>query len=210
MTDVQRAFWIDLLAMAGRSRYPGRICAGLTDGVFVGYPLNKFQALMAQPIDVEQTLALFERTGKIKLTVTTESPTKLVMLELLNWNKYQSEYQRQKKYRKRGLHKGDSGGYNRGNKTEGEVEGEVEVEGDGEEAPATAYSSIGFDKPFGHARFQKIWEEEFAKPAKWLTEKMETTIQRCQKLKVGIPPQFYDAKHDVEQRETKSLTKVPW
>jgi hypothetical protein len=28
MSDAQRAFWIDLLAMAGRSRFPGIICAG--------------------------------------------------------------------------------------------------------------------------------------------------------------------------------------
>ncbi len=100
MSDAQRAFWIDLLALAGRSRFPGRICAGEVGGAFVGYPLNKFQALMAEPIDVEQTLQLFEKTGKIKLTATSETPTKLVMIELLNWDRYQSEYQRQKKYRK--------------------------------------------------------------------------------------------------------------
>ena len=146
MSDVQRAFWIDLLAMAGRSRYPGRICAGLTDGIFVGYPLNKFQALMAQPIDVEQTLALFERTGKIKLTVTTESPTKLVMLELLNWDKYQSEYQRQKKYRKHGLHKGDSGSYNQSNNTEVEVEGDVEVK------------ETHTPRVFSTPNFERFWE----------------------------------------------------
>jgi hypothetical protein len=101
MSDAQRAFWIDLLALAGQSRFPGRICAGQVEGVFVGYPLSKFQALMSEPIDVEQTLQLFEKTGKIRLTVTAEAPTKLVMIELLNWDRYQSEYQRQKKYRKR-------------------------------------------------------------------------------------------------------------
>jgi hypothetical protein len=130
MADIQRAFWIDLLALAGRSRFPGRICAGQTDGNFVGYPLNKFQSLMAEPIDVEQTLNLFERTGKIKLTVTADTPTKLVMLELLNWDKYQSEYQRQKPYRKRGLQEGDQQSYTQSNKTEVEVDTDVEVEGE--------------------------------------------------------------------------------
>src|ERR1700687_1554021 len=85
MTDAQRAFWIDLLAMAGRSRFPGRICAGTVDGAYVGYPLNKFQALMAEPIDIEKTLALFEKTGKVRISVTAKAPTKLVMIELLNW-----------------------------------------------------------------------------------------------------------------------------
>jgi hypothetical protein len=100
MSDAQRAFWVDLLAMAGRSRFPGVICAGLDGQNFVGYPLNKFQALMSEPLDLEATFALFERTGKIKLTVTSEGPPKLFMIELLNWAKYQSEYHRLKKYRK--------------------------------------------------------------------------------------------------------------
>jgi hypothetical protein len=102
MTDAQRAFWIDLLAMAGRSRFPGVVCAG-RDGQegFVGYPLNRFQALMAGPLDIEATLALFERTGKIKMTIS-DGPPKLFVIELLGWGKYQSEYQRLKKYRKQG------------------------------------------------------------------------------------------------------------
>jgi hypothetical protein len=131
MTDVQRAFWVDLLAMAGRSRFPGRICAGTTpDGTFIGYPFNKFQALMAEPIDVEQTLELFERTGKVKITVTSDAPTKLVMLELLNWDKYQSEYQRQKPYRAK-LREGDEQSYTQGNNTDTEVEVEGEKKGRG-------------------------------------------------------------------------------
>ena len=98
MSDVQRAFWIDLLALAGRSRYPGRIFAGETPEGPVGYPLVKFASQMTSPIDIQKTLRLFERTGKIKLTKTCESP-ELFMIELLNWDRYQSEYQRQKKYR---------------------------------------------------------------------------------------------------------------
>ena len=39
MSDAQRAFWIDLLAMAGRSRFPGVICSGKDGKNFVGYPL---------------------------------------------------------------------------------------------------------------------------------------------------------------------------
>lgn len=147
MTDAQRAFWIDLLAMAGRSRFPGKICAGvLADGSFVGYPLNRFQALMTTPIDIEQTFSLFERTGKIKMSVTSTEPVRLVMIELLNWDRYQSEYQRQKKYRK-GYEKGTTGGYTQGNKTE--TEGEVE----GEEKQTHACAPTRFETP----EFQKFW-----------------------------------------------------
>lgn len=71
-----------------------------------------------------------------------------------------------------------------------------------EEAEATAaFSAIGFDAPFGQKKFQQVWEEEYEKPADWLTMKMESTIQECQRRKIGIPPQFYAAKRDVEARE---------
>jgi hypothetical protein len=115
MTDAQRAFWIDLMAMAGRSRFPGIICAGQIDGQFIGYPINKFQALMSEAIDVEATLALFERNHKIEIEITQENPTKLYKLTLQNWDRYQSEYQRQKKYR---LQKSDTPGYSKSNTTE--------------------------------------------------------------------------------------------
>lgn len=36
MSGAQRAFWIDLLAMAGRSRFPGIICAGMDGELYVG------------------------------------------------------------------------------------------------------------------------------------------------------------------------------
>jgi hypothetical protein len=125
MSDAQRAFWVDLLALAGRSRFPGKVCSGMIDGQIAGYPIQKYQALMTTPIDVEETLALFEKRGKIKITVTAEEPTKLIMVELVNWNRYQSEYLRQKKYRTK-LHESDTDSYSKGNTTE--VEGEVEVE----------------------------------------------------------------------------------
>src|SRR6267142_1989935 len=111
MSGSQRALWVDLMALAGRSRFPGRICAGEVSGSFVGYPLAKFQALMAEPLDIWETFCLFEKSGKIKLTVTAETPIKLVMIELVNWDRYQSEYQRQKPYRAQKLQRSDSQSY---------------------------------------------------------------------------------------------------
>lgn len=141
MSDVQRAFWVDLLAMAGRSRFPGVICAGEVDGQMVGYPLNKFQALMSGPIDVLATLQLFQKTGKITMQQTHDTPVPLFVANVLNWDKYQSEYQRQKPYRqaklRNGLQKGDNQSDNRGDSKGNTTEVEVDVEGEEEERSKT-------------------------------------------------------------------------
>lgn len=87
--------------------------------------------------------------------------------------------------------------------TVGEVSGNRELEKREEreaEVPA-AFSSIGFDAPFGHPKFRTIWLEEFAKDAEWLTIKMESAIQRCQQESIGVPPQFFSAKRQVEADE---------
>jgi hypothetical protein len=100
MSGAQRAFWVDLLALAGRSRCDGIICAGRAGERFIGYPLSRFEALDAgSEIDILETLQLFENSGKIKLEITSETPVKLYKITILNWSKYQSEYQRQKGYR---------------------------------------------------------------------------------------------------------------
>lgn len=70
---------------------------------------------------------------------------------------------------------------------------------------SVAFSQIGFDKPFGHVKFQKIFLAEFSKwpdQTEWLTAVMESTIQECQCQQTGVPPQFFEAKKDVEKRES--------
>lgn len=71
------------------------------------------------------------------------------------------------------------------------------------ETAATAFSEIGFDSPFGQRNFQSVWVANFKtkKPDQWLTPVMEATIQQCQERRIGVPPQFYDAKRDVEKQE---------
>jgi len=73
-----------------------------------------------------------------------------------------------------------------------------------EEISAAAFNSIGFDKPFGHPKFKTIWLRRFKerKAGEWLTGLMEEVIQECQQKNIGVPPQFYDAKRDVDARET--------
>lgn len=87
----------------------------------------------------------------------------------------------------------------------------IEIETKAEEekiSAAAAFGAIGFEIPFGALRFQKIFLERMAKRnGDWLTVTMEATIQECQKMKVGIPPQFYAAKRDVELKENASYEK---
>jgi hypothetical protein len=103
-TGAQRAFWIDLLAEAGRGRFPGFVAAGVDAGQIVGYPLYWYRAKQAEEeeFDVQATLALFERTGKIRLIITSKEPF-LVAIEILNWRLYQSDLdnqaERARKYR---------------------------------------------------------------------------------------------------------------
>ena len=98
-TSVQRAFWTDLLAHAGRGRVGGVVCSGQDADRLIGYPLKWFEALSPEPIDVLETFALFERTGKVRVEVSDDA-LKLYVVHVLNWGKYQSEYARTKKYRK--------------------------------------------------------------------------------------------------------------
>jgi hypothetical protein len=216
MSDAQRAFWIDLLALAGRSRFPGRICPGEVDGSYVGYPLSKFQSLMAEPMDVEATLRLFEKSGKIRLTVTSESPVRLVMIELVNWDRYQSDYQRQKKYRNGRLQRSDPRSYTASNKTEGEGELEIEKEKRQKMSNAASAAQIAraFDalghKPFGSPQFQNMWAEEYTNAGQdpnW-TDVMELAIQRCQSLQVKVPGLFFKHKREIEDGQVKMRYKV--
>jgi hypothetical protein len=101
MNDSQRAFWIDLLAMAGRSRVPGVVFAGMAGDRAIGYPLKKFEILLSSSTDILQTFELFVRMQKIKMDVEIGPPT-LYTIHILNWEKFQSEYHRQKKYRQKG------------------------------------------------------------------------------------------------------------
>ncbi len=135
MTGAQRAFWMDLIAQAARSRYPGVICSGKDGDSFVGYPLTTFGALdPGAELDILATFELFVSTGKIVLEVTAEKPVKLYKVTIINWGKYQSEYLRQKSYRQKNkkvtpeVTAKVTSGHTKRLPVEGEVEGEGEVD----------------------------------------------------------------------------------
>jgi hypothetical protein len=99
MSGAQRAFWMDLLAMAARGRHGGIVCSGKDGDKLIGYPIQTFEALSPEdPIDVLETFKLFEDTEKIRVEVSGEK-LKLYVIYILNWAHYQSEYERNKKYR---------------------------------------------------------------------------------------------------------------
>lgn len=74
---------------------------------------------------------------------------------------------------------------------------------------AAAFRCIGFEEPFGQPEFQAVWVKNHDREDPWLTIKMEATIQECQRKKIGVPPQFYFAKHDVEKTENAMVKARP-
>ena len=234
MSDAQRAFWIDLLAMAGRSRFGGIVCAGKDGDQWIGYPLSKFQGLLAEPIDIEATFELFQRTGKITMQVTGQGARGLYTLFISNWAHYQSEYERKRGERERrnknvlsdvpcDVPKNSAGMSQsmslKSTSTEGELEVETEREKEEEQrqkstaaSPAVitnSFFALGH-KPFGPKPFQQVWAEEWSAAGEdpnW-TDIMERAIQRCQSLRVTVPGLFYKHKHEIENGEVKMRYKV--
>jgi len=86
-----RAIWIDLLALAGSGGYGDIGEIKLADNV--GLTDNQISAILNLPHDewltTKERLLITER-------ITTNGNN---IIQICNWNKYQSEYQRQKPYR---------------------------------------------------------------------------------------------------------------
>ena len=144
LTSRQRLLWVDLLALAGRSRWPGLIYAGENaDGSKVGYPLAWLSGVLGfDPIDLNNALKVLEHHGHITMSEKDES----VVLGIANWNKYQSEYLRQRGYRKVTT---DST-----SRLPVEGEGDKEVEG---ETPFSVFWD-SFPRKVGKAKCEKLWQ----------------------------------------------------
>jgi len=84
----ERGVWYDLLVLAGRCRLEGTIAAG--EGV--PYPHTWIAGTLNIPVDLlDRTLKKCLTSGRIEENHTG--------LRIINWDKYQSEYDRQKPYR---------------------------------------------------------------------------------------------------------------
>jgi hypothetical protein len=144
LTAAQRLLWVDLLALAGRSRFPGFIYAGTGQGgEKVGYPIAYLAGvLQMDETDTNNALKLLAAHGHI--TLDEISPEKYV-IGIVNWEKYQSEYLRQRAYRKVTTH---STG-----RLPVEVEGEVDVEG---EKPFGVFWDL-YPRKVGKEKALKAW-----------------------------------------------------
>jgi hypothetical protein len=106
LTAAEQSVWVDLLALAGISRWPGTIAAALEEDGYRGYPIkwlaerfHKSQKL------VLSTITKCEAHGRLIITRQQEETQpegsaipggwhEASVLKLANWEKYQSEYQR--------------------------------------------------------------------------------------------------------------------
>jgi hypothetical protein len=223
LTAVQRSNWIDLLAMAGDSRIPGVVCAGEdADGKLLGYPIQFISALLTVPEqELQESLQVFERQGRISVEKDARHN---FIIALTSWERYQSEYHRQKSYRPKNEKVTGKVTSKVTPETtprlpvegEGEVDGEVEgeVEGEGESAalapPTLETITKSFaamkTEPFGSKKFREIWAQEWSRPGTdgSFSDYMETTIQRCKSLRVVIPGLFYQMKREIEKTEANT------
>jgi len=87
-TPAERGVWYDLIILAGHCRVPGVISANET----TPYPHSYIAGLLNIDLGLlEATLEKCKVSGRIKETEHG--------IELMNWEHYQSEYERQKPYR---------------------------------------------------------------------------------------------------------------
>ena len=129
LTNEERAFWVDLIALAGKSRIPGVICSD-PDGK-VGYPLPMLCSLLVSwtPEQTAATLAKLEKTERAEVRRTPLlSGEEGWIVRVVNWDKYQSESQRIQKYRNTARSEKRNRQGTLGGCTTGRIEVEVEVE----------------------------------------------------------------------------------
>lgn len=146
LTHEERAWWIDVLALATRSRFPGVIATGRARRGYVGYPLERLAGMLnIEPETLGTFLGKCVKLGKIKCSVrcpstgrklsvgaisgvhkaSTTAPLDVhltCVIHVIKWATYQSDYLRQRE-----LREGKSS-----TKVTGKVTGNVALEGERE------------------------------------------------------------------------------
>ena len=232
LTEEDRSRFIDLLALAGDSKFPGVVCPGRDgDGDKVGYPLDWLASTMRCKVpELVKSLEKLVKSDRISLKGPREAP----VISITSWKRYQSEYLRQieslKKNRtlqtssQKDVRTSENSTQLRKTEVEGEIEGDKEGEKEAEAVPPyyppSTTSAMFFlmdgAKPYGSAKFQEILTDEFVNHAKHVppenwADTMERVIQRCKSLKVVVPGRFYTQKRVVEKAEANPVvvTKHP-
>lgn len=94
LTAEERGVWYDLILISARGRTPGVISANESQSM----SRNRLAGILNIPLELlERTLKKAVEQKRIKVDNNG-------LIHIMNWDKYQSEYQRQKKYRKKALH----------------------------------------------------------------------------------------------------------
>lgn len=101
LTPAERSVFIDFIAWAGKSRYPGIICAKKQeDGSYFGYPLDYIASILVCDISlIKEAIEKCKKHNKIAVEVMNLNGMDYYTIRIVNWNKYQSEYLRNKKYK---------------------------------------------------------------------------------------------------------------
>lgn len=104
LTNDERGIWLDLLAIACRSRFNGVIASGNDEnGNILGYPIRFLVAKMLSwtEAQVSSAIEVLKSTGRIHVTETPlrTGETGLV-IKIDSWERWQSEYGRTRKYYK--------------------------------------------------------------------------------------------------------------
>jgi N-terminal phage replisome organiser (Phage_rep_org_N) len=159
LTPQQRSMWADLLALAGNSRFPGVICSGDTNGVLEPFPMDYLCGVFrCKEADVRAAFDLFLAQGRVTINETG-------VIRIVNWDKYQSEYQlkrQRRQYNEPHRSDGEPNVHRKSRKTPPE---EVEVEGEVEKKESTAFALFWSEYP----RQEKELRAKYA----WFKEGLE-------------------------------------
>lgn len=164
LTPLDRSVFIDLLAMAGDSRFPGLVAAGYeTDSKspLLGYPLDWLAAQMSTPaLDLRTSLRKLEAQERIKVREYEGT----FIIQICAWDKYQSEYLRQ--IQRFGVNDGSVSSPQKHKQTSGgstqlsslEVEGDLELE---KETPLTTFADFwaSYPRKQGKLDAQRAWKK---------------------------------------------------
>jgi hypothetical protein len=179
LTNAERAFWVDVIALAGKSRIPGVICSD-PEGK-VGYPLPMLSSLLVSwtPQEVTSVLEKLEKTQRVQVEHTALlSGEDGWIVRVTNWEKWQSESQRVQKYRNtsRSEKRNQRSLITNNSCTSGRIEVEVEVEEEVEEEKKktkaqAAPSPLAFDDKL--LRVSKSQDNTLAEAFPWVDRQRE-------------------------------------
>lgn len=175
LTAEQRWLWIGLLLLAGDSSIPGIIFRRKgADGSPTGFS----SITLAETLDIN--LSAFDDGIKRMVEKGKISIDGKGVISILNWNKYQSEYQRQRPYRD-----GYKKSCNQGNALDRDIERDIDVEkNNGRSGPL---SEDQIDK-----KFQEFWS---AYPKEGRLARKESLVKFGEIVKRGALTEFVQGFH---------------